>query len=229
MYKFIFVCYENGAGGENLCRRISDLPGCHTLKYHKERKRTQVDDVFAKALISRATDQYARENLGKEIHIPKIINDSDLCHVVPSHISPDVLKKFYPNDLYVVINSPTDQYWLRKLNLRKYRYYFLSRPPSFRARVGEYEQYSPLKNTDHIKQLLSSSMTILQIRCLSKNLPLTKQNYKKYFKNLLLDSHEYRLYYTDDVNTVTIEFKDIYKNNLQPLFNKIHKKLEANR
>lgn len=225
MYKFIFVCYENGAGGEGLCYKISQMPYCNTLNKKNETKRTVVYDVFEKALVDRSADRFASERLDKDLHIPIVTNDTDLCHVVPSHIAPSVLKKYYPSELYVVINSPTDQYWLRKLYLRKYRYHSLSVPQSLQARVGEYKQFAALTNNEHAKALLSP-MTNLQIRCLAKNIPVTKENCKKYFKKL--ESNEYRLKYTDDVNTITIEFKDLFENNLQPLFEKIHKHIEAN-
>jgi len=171
MSKFVFVCYDHACGGESLALKISKLPECNTLEYDRFQKRTVVKDVFNKQLLMK--------NPTKPFEL--VDNKTNLLHVVPSHLSPDTLQTFYPDSLYVVINFPKTQQGIRQWCLRRYRYFEMSVSPTFMQRVGEYrEQSGDVKNVAHLKQL-AKPLTNLQIRCLAKNLELTKQNCREIF------------------------------------------------
>lgn len=194
MSKFVFVCYDHACGGESLALKISQLPQCHTLKYKKFKKRTVVDDVFDKELLMAIPTK----------PLQLINNTTDLFHVVPSHLLPETLQKFYPDSLYVVINFPKTQQGMHHLYLRKYRYFEMSVCTTFLQRLGEYkDRGGDMTNADNIKQL-AKPLKNIQIRCLAKNLEPTKQNCRKVFLSSL---SKQGMNYKTDKNIVACDFE----------------------
>jgi hypothetical protein len=194
MSKFVFVCYDHACGGESLALKISQLPECHTLKYKKFKKRTVVDDVFDKELLMAIPTK----------PLQLITNTTDLFHVVPSHLPPETLQKFYPDSLYVIINFPKTQKGIRQWCLRKYRYFEMSVSETFVQRLGEYrDKGGDMTNTDNIKQI-AKPMRNIQIRCLAKNLEPTKQNCKRVFFSSLKHTG---MHYKTNKNIVACDFE----------------------
>ena len=198
MDKFIFVCYKNGCGGEQLALKISNTQGCIPLEFNKHGKRTVVKDIFKSNLLKKIPASNFVPNPGP---------DTDF-NVVPTHMSPDVLQETYPNSIFVVIKLPESDIDKKKLILRKYRYFELSTSPGFIERLGEYRDLGgnmPLKN--------------IEIRCLVNDLELNSANFKKLFLDKI--SRKKTFPYTLKENLIVIDFIDVYNNKIDKLFKEI--------
>jgi len=194
MSKFVFVCYDHACGGESLALKVSQLPQCNTLKYEKFIKRTVVDDVFGKQLLMKTPTK----------PLQLLTNETDLFHVVPSHLPPETLQTLYPDSLYVVINFPKTYKEIHRLWLRKYRYFEMSVSETFMQRLGEYRDHNgDMTNATHIKQL-AKPLKNIEIRCLAQNLQYTKQNCRKVFLKALQNKG---MNYTTGKNIVACDFE----------------------
>lgn len=208
--KFIFVCYGNGAGGEQLAVKISQLSKCNTLSFSRRGKRTIAHDVFKSSLL------YASLEQNKNYSLP----NKNLWNVVPTHKSPDELEKLWPGSIYVVIETPTSNEWLRRLALRRYRYFELSPCTTFKEALGEYlDKGGDPVDIKKIKQL-RTPITNINIKCIVKNIPYTRANRKQIFAP------------TPDVikytykNVLTISFEDVYNNNISKLLDEIENSIK---
>lgn len=204
------MCYGNGAGGEQLAVKISQLPACNTLSYSRRGKRTIAHDVFKSSLL------YASLEQNKTYSSP----NKKLWNVVPTHKSPDELELQWPGSIYVVIETPTSTTWLRRLALRRYRYFELAPCTTFREALGEYlDRGGDPQDTDKIKQL-RTPLTNINIKCIVNNIPYTRANRKQIFAS------------TPDVikytfkNVLVISFEDVYNNNISKLLNKIENSIK---
>ena len=85
MDKFIFVCYDHGAGGEGLAVEISKLHFCNDLKYEKHGDRTWSFDYFNKLFLKNYQKDWIDQISGN--HTGKFYE------VIPSHYRPELIQK----------------------------------------------------------------------------------------------------------------------------------------
>tara|TARA_E500000318_G_scaffold28457_1_gene28593 strand:+ start:3173 stop:3820 length:648 start_codon:yes stop_codon:yes gene_type:complete len=204
--KFIFVCYGNGAGGEQLAVKISQLSMCNTLSFTRRGKRTIAHDVFKSSML------YGSLNQKNNYSSP---NDN-LWNVVPTHKSPDELEKLWAGSIYIVIETPTSNEWLRRLALRRYRYFYMSPCNTFKEAVGHYLNGCGGDPADIEKlKKLHPPITVSNIMCIVKNIPYTRANRKQIFVH-----NPDVIKYTQE-NVLTISFEDVYKNDISKLLHEI--------
>ena len=209
MSKFIFVCYKNGCGGEQLALKISKINGCVPLEFTKHGKRIVVKDVF-------------NSNLLKEIptpgFTPNTINSTGW-NVVPSHRCPDILQDIYSNSMFVVINMPESDIDIKKLILRKYKYFELSARSTFIERLGSYKDFGgDMIDKKKIKQLVKPLKNI-EIQCLVQGLEFNRTNFRKIFLDKINRLSAFS--YVPKENVIVIDFIDVYNNNIHKLFKEI--------
>ena len=96
MSKIIFVCYNQGAGGESMAKDISNLSNVYDLVSKAVGTRTVTRDV---------TKGLSRNDAFKQKQLQSIIDDlpNDKWHVVPTHFKPDQLETLSCEKFYVVI------------------------------------------------------------------------------------------------------------------------------
>jgi len=209
MSKFIFVCYKNGCGGEQLALKISKINGCVPLGFNKHGKRIVVKDVF-------------NSNLLKAIPAPGFTPDIINSHgwnVVLSHRCPDILQNIYPNSMFVVIKMPESDIDIKKLILRKYKYFELSARSTFVERLGGYKDYGgDMTDKKKIKQL-AKPLKNIEIQCLVQGLEFNRANFRKIFLDKINRLSAFP--YTPKENVIVIDFIDVYNNNIHKLFKKI--------
>jgi hypothetical protein len=212
MDKFIFVCYKNGCGGEQLALKISNTQGCIPLEFNKHGKRTVVKDIFKSNLLKKIPASNFVPNPGP---------DTDF-NVVPTHMSPDVLQETYPNSIFVVIKLPESDIDKKKLILRKYRYFELSASPGFIERLGEYRDLGGnMTDKEKIKHLVQPLKNI-EIRCLVNDLESNSVNFKKLFLDKISRKKTFLTFpYTLKENLIVIDFIDVYNNKIDKLFKEI--------
>ncbi len=178
MYNFIFVCYNHGAGGENLALQISKSKYCNTLAYDKMGYRTWTYDIFDKFFL-KPFDKNWQNKL-------KQVAPTTLVDVVPSHYSPAELKKKFPNELYVVINYPTTSKGLVEYRQAVYQKVWLSKHNTLQQKVGYWKNNTNKALTrDNVKKL-SKNITNGDIECIIADMPINKKNAKLLFKTKML-------------------------------------------
>ncbi len=128
MYRFIFVCYNHGAGGENLAVKISKNKKCNNLKYDMMDKRTWSYDYFNKLFLKPFNNNW------KE-HCTEITK-TELIDVIPSHYSPEILKEIFPNEFYVVINYPKTNAGIKHLKENTYKKVWASKHNNLHQKLG---------------------------------------------------------------------------------------------
>ena len=178
MYNFIFVCYNHGAGGENLALQISKSKYCNTLAYDKMGYRTWTYDIFDKFFL-KPFDKNWQNKL-------KQVTPTTLVDVVPSHYSPAELKKKFPNELYVVINYPTTSKGLVEYRQAVYQKVWLSKHKTLQQKVGYWKNNTNKALTrDNVKKL-SKNITNGDIECIIADMPINKKNAKLLFETKML-------------------------------------------
>jgi len=96
MSKIIFVCYNQGAGGEGMAADISKLPNVYDLVSKAVGTRTVTRD---------ATKGVSRNDVFKQKQLQSIIDTlpNDKWHVIPTHFKPDQLEVLSCTKFYVMI------------------------------------------------------------------------------------------------------------------------------
>ena len=178
MYNFIFVCYNHGAGGENLALQISKSKYCNTLAYDKMGYRTWTYDIFDKFFL-KPFDKNWQNKL-------KQGTPTTLVDVVPSHYSPAELKKKFPNELYVVINYPTTSKGLVEYRQAVYQKVWLSKHNTLQQKVGYWKNNTNKALTRDIVKKLSKNITNGDIECIIADMPIIKKNAKLLFESKML-------------------------------------------
>ena len=178
MYNFIFVCYNHGAGGENLALQISKSKYCNTLAYDKMGYRTWTYDIFDKFFL-KPFDKNWQNKL-------KQVTPTTLVDVVPSHYSPAELKKKFPNELYVVINYPTTPKGLVEYRQAVYQKVWLSKHNTLQQKVGYWKNNTNKALTRDIVKKLSKNITNGDIECIIADMPIIKKNAKLLFESKML-------------------------------------------
>tara|TARA_Y100000741_G_C18231529_1_gene550023 strand:- start:110 stop:790 length:681 start_codon:yes stop_codon:yes gene_type:complete len=174
MYNFIFVCYNHGAGGENLAVKISKNKYCNTLAYDKMGYRTWSYDIFDKFFLKPFNKDW--QDKLKQVTPTKFVD------VVPSHYPPSELKKKFPNELYVVINYPTTTKGVEEFKKAVYQKVWLSQHNTLQQKVGYWQNNTSKALTRENLKKISKQITNGGIECIINNIPINEKNTKLLFE-----------------------------------------------
>jgi len=211
MPKFIFVCYPYGAGGEPLAVEISKLKKCNTLSHTKHGIRTWSYDYFDK-LFLKSYDK----NWKDKIKLDKTSNE--FYYVVPSHYRPNIIKEIFPNEFFVVINTPKTTEGIKNLEERIFDHVWLTKHNTLQEKIGFYiEEAGKEPSRDHLKKL-NQDLLNGEIECIIHNVEPTLTNMKKLFKKI---EEKKQFNYINEKNLFTISYKDVVTNKKENLFNNL--------
>ena len=212
MPKFIFVCYEHGTGGEPLAVEISKLKKCNTLSYTKHGIRIWSYDYFNK-LFLKSYDK----NWKNKIKLDKTSNE--FYYVVPSHYDPDIIKEVFPNEFFVVINSPKTIEGIKNLKERIFDHVWLTKHNNLQEKIGFYiENAGKNPSRSHLKKL-GQDLLNGEIKCIIHNVEPTLTNMKELFEKINLRSDRFN--YINKKNLFTIDYKDVITNKNKNLINNL--------
>lgn len=206
MNKFIFVCYDHGTGGENLSVQISHREYCETLVHTMHASRTWTEDVFGKSLL--------QVNAPWQDRIATI-EHSDLWRVVPSHVTPDRIKKYLPNSVFVVINYPTSQEQILNLQQGIFQRVWLTSHNSLKQKIGFCKQYGYTIDSKEKLHAVDKAVNNAHIHCLMNNLEYNEANAHTLFERIVTVGSG--MQYQDDEQTITLEYNAFDKNKLDRL------------
>jgi hypothetical protein len=170
---FLFVDYDQGAGGEFFCHGLSQSPECVPLTgFQNSKNRTKINDVFGQEFL-------------KIIPQPIVIaSDSNLYHLVPSHRNTNLAYKILDNVFSIRIANPRDDDLGQYITYLRIEKVFNSPLPSGSHFIGELEMLArTTPNKNWIKQV-KSNMDNLTLILLSKEIEPTNDNKEKYIQEL---------------------------------------------
>lgn len=170
---FLFVDYDQGAGGEFFCHGLSQSAECILLDgFQNSKNRTKVNDLFGQEFL-------------KTTPKPTIIEDNtNLYNLVPSHRNTKLAHSMLKNVHSIRIANPENNELWQYLKYQQVIKVLNSPMPSGAHFVGEIEMLARAAPTkDWIKQV-KSDMDNLTLILLSKGIEPTKDNKEKYMQEL---------------------------------------------
>lgn len=192
---FVFVCYDHGTGGENIALQISQLDCCYDLPARRVGHRTITQDCFRKALQKPHSDWQSTVQQA----VPGTLYTEKL-HVVPSHVEPCELKKYFPYSLYVVINFPSDP---TSVHLSVYRKVWMNRLPTIQERIGYVKARGYTIDEEKLLKL-REPLNNAEIECLFQGVDYTRSNRKRLFKKSIQNTG---MQYTNAPRLLAFEYR----------------------
>ena len=124
-HKFLFVCYQAGAGGEHVTTQISKFDNCTPLEFYKtEENRTIITSEFFKKTFLNAVGPIEKL-LGIAQQILDTKELSNKLNIVPSHWDYTFLLPHFPNSKFIRIvhegNSEIQENAIKKIRGGKFR------------------------------------------------------------------------------------------------------------
>ncbi len=207
---FLFVDYDQGAGGEYFCQQLSMSAECVNLTGFKNRdNRTKINDIFEQEFL-------------KILPEPKFIEDNtDLYHVVPSHRNTELAKSMLDNVRSIRIANPVDAEFWDYLKLQQNNKVLDARLPSDKHFLGELRMLLRVTENKEWVKNVKSDMDNLSLIMLAKGLELTEKN-KNNLKKLVYNYLEAEPNTTFDL---VIAYEDLFndtekiKQQIKDIFN----------
>ena len=170
---FLFVDYDQGAGGEKFCAGLSESPECERLRYQQfNNGRTKVYDVFEQEFLK---------------SIPEIdVNRSHhtLYTIVPTHRHTDLARSLL-NDVYSIrIKLPEDKELHQHMIEQQIKKVFMTREPTPEHFFGYLKILSKSASNREFVRKVNYSMLTVEIILLSQNIDPTPDTIEKYLTEI---------------------------------------------
>jgi len=170
---FLFVDYDQGAGGENFCARLSNARQCETLTATLyDNQRTKVRDVFGQEFL-KPNPQFT----AKESH-------PELYTVVPTHRHTDLAVAHLKDVHSIRIAMPTDPTMLAQLKENQIQKVYLTQePPEYFVGLVRILQQTAA-DPDFVKKIKYNKMQTVEIHLLAQGKQPTQQNIDEFLNKL---------------------------------------------
>jgi hypothetical protein len=170
---FLFVDYDQGAGGESFCTRLSTAPQCETLTatvYNNNR--TKVRDLFAQEFLK----------LTPQIEVKE--SHPTLYTVVPCHRHTDLAYAKLKDVYSIRIAMPTDPKMLAQLKENKIQKVYLTQePPEYFVGLVRILKETAV-DPDFVKKIKYNTMQTVEIYLLAQGKEPTQQNIDEFLNEL---------------------------------------------
>ena len=170
---FLFVDYDQGAGGERFCAGLSQSTQCEDMHFiHYPNGRTKVHDVFE------------QEFLKPSPNIKLLDSHCDLYTVVPTHRHIKFAKELLKDVYSIRIQMPIDDRVYNHVVNQRINKVLLTQEPTTEYFFGLLKiLITQVGNTDFIKKI-NKKMTTLEIIMISEGIDITPSNIEKYINNI---------------------------------------------
>jgi len=194
---FLFVDYDQGAGGESFCQGLSQSAECVTLTgFTNSKSRTKINDVFGQEFL-------------KIIPQPAVITaHTSLYDIVPSHRNTNLAQSILENVYSIRIASPTNNQLWQYLKHQQIEKVLKSQLPSGQHFVGELEMLARATSDKSWIKQVKSSMDNLTLSLLSKGIEPTEENKNKYIQEIISQRDPEPNYKFD----LVIPYEDLFYN-----------------
>ena len=171
---FLFVDYNQGAGGELFCANLSQSENCIPLQYIKYNNgRTKVIDIFN------------QEFLKPEPEIIVKKSQSKLYDIVPTHQHTNLAKEKLENVCSIRIANPLDNKMWQFIKNQHINKVLLSKEPTGFYFLGMLKiLVKSSGRNDWIKQV-NPNMDVLTLTLISQSIAPTEENKNIYIKKLI--------------------------------------------
>ncbi len=194
---FLFVDYDQGAGGEFFCANLSRSEQCQTLKsVLTPLKRTKIDDVFGQEFLKLIP------NVSYKLSHPTLFD------IVPTHRYTPTAKQLLGKIFSIRISNPKDEDLWKYLKYQQINKVLLAPAPSGKHFIGEIKgliHYNSRK--DWIKKI-KRNMDDVSIILLSRGLDPTERVKQDYLNWLRCNKLPDPLYNYD----LVIPYEDLFYN-----------------
>ena len=205
MVKVLFVCYDQGTGGEHLAVEISTLECCNDLQYKIVNGRYVSSDI----------------TLGKCRYEPLPIQDindllteSDKWHVIPTHYFPHQFDEIKATKFFVCITTPPDAKHTSVIQQKVFSRKFTT-PLDIKGQI-EADGYDP----KIILQKHKGPLDYQSLLCLYKGVDITDENIDK-LKQEYMDENVMTFKFTKLIaDAVNVPYEDTLKPNFYQQFTK---------
>lgn len=177
---FLLVDYDQGAGGEFFCAKLSQSPQCVPLEV------TQYDTGRSKI-----QDRFGQEFL-KPIPKPKFLEaDPVLYELAPAHRSCHVAQQLLPGVRTIRIASPGPDtvHWQYLLEQRKQKVLFAPQPEG-KYFIGELKVLADKTGRQDWIRYVNRDMDNLTLQMIADGIEPTEQNRTEYLAQLLVHYEE---------------------------------------
>jgi hypothetical protein len=171
---FLFVDYDQGAGGERFCAGLSESPECERLQYQQfANGRTKVHDVFDGAFLAKSNPT---------VEVKK--SHPELYTVIPTHRRTDYAKSILEDVYSIRIRMPTDPVLHDRITEHRINKVLLSREPQPEYFFGELKILSKFENNRDFIKKVKRDMRNIDLVLLSQNKDPTPEAVEQYLQEV---------------------------------------------
>ena len=170
---FLFVDYDQGAGGERFCAGLRLSPECETLRYQQfGNGRTKVHDVFSQEFL----------NLTPKIEIKQ--SHPELYTIVPTHRHVDLAKSLLDDVYSIRIQQPRDEDLRQYMIEQQIKKVLLTREPTPEYFFGYLKILSnSAVDKDFVRKVKYNMLTV-ELILLSQNIDPTTDAVETYLHEI---------------------------------------------
>lgn len=166
---FLFVDYDQGAGGERFCAGLGKSPECERLRYQQfSNGRTKVHDIFAQEFLKPTPD----------IEIKK--SHPELYTIVPTHRHTDLARSLLEDVHSIRIKLPEDRDLHQHMIEQQIKKVLLTREPTPGYFFGLLKILSKSASNKEFVRKVNYRMLTVEIILLSQNIEPTPEAVEKY-------------------------------------------------
>ena len=171
---FLFVDYDQGAGGERFCAGLGESTECESLKYVKfSNGRTKVHDLFDGAFLAKSNPT---------VEIKK--SHPSLYTVIPTHGRTDYAKSILEDVHSIRIRMPEDAVLYNQVTEQRINKVLLSREPRPEYFFGELKILSEFENNRDFIKKVKYDMRNIELVLLSQNKDPTPEAIEQYLQHV---------------------------------------------
>lgn len=170
---FLFVDYDQGAGGERFCAGLSQSVNCNPLTFARyENGRTKVLDVFE------------QEFLKPHPTVSNTVDPTDLYTIVPCHRNTKLAQDLIGPVSSIRIQLPKDDLLFYKIKEQQVQKVLLTREPTPQYFFGLIKILQETAEDPTFVQRVNYQMLTVEIILLSKGIEPTQENIDVYIQKL---------------------------------------------
>ena len=175
---FLFVDYDQGAGGERFCAGLSESPECESLRYHQfENGRTKVHDIFQQ--------EFLKTNPNPEIDIKN--SHPELYTIVPTHRHTDLARSLLKDVHSIRIKPPEDKQLYQHMIEQQIKKVLMTREPTTEYFFGLLKILSNSACDKDFVRKVKYHMLTVEIMLLSQQIDPTPDAVEKYLHQVRTD------------------------------------------
>jgi hypothetical protein len=177
---FLFVDYDQGAGGEYFCSQLSLSPQCVPLEVERfDTGRSKVRDRFGQEFL---------KSVPRPAHVEP---NPDLYELVPMHRRGELARSMYADMFSIRISNPDSEssYW-QYLQHNRLKKVLLVSQPDGKYFLGELDMLIRKTNNRDFVRHVHKDMDNLTLQMLANNIEPTPENRKQYLNTIMIQDPE---------------------------------------